>query len=78
MYNVGESLAFKLSVASQLAAAQIERRLSVTNLSSENKLTDVSTECFSRHHTFTLIIQIKDNRLLLHGLHFYIENLVYC
>jgi len=29
--------------------AQIERRLSVTNLSSENNFADVSTECSSRH-----------------------------
>ena len=29
---------------------QIERRLSVTNLSSENNFVDVSTECSSRHH----------------------------
>ena len=28
--------------------SQIERRLSVTNLSSENNFADVSTECFSR------------------------------
>ena len=27
----------------------IERRLSVTNLSSENNFADVSTECSSRH-----------------------------
>ena len=35
-------------MASQLAAAKIERRLSVTNLSSENNFADVSTECSSR------------------------------
>ena len=29
--------------------SQIERRLSVTNLSSENNFADVSTECSSRH-----------------------------
>jgi len=39
-----------LSVASQLAA--IERRLSVTNLSSENNFADVSTECSSRQSYF--------------------------
>ena len=32
-----------------LALIEIERRLSVTNLSSENNFADVSTECSSRH-----------------------------
>ena len=39
---------YKLSVASQLASAQMKRRLSVTNLSLENNLpNNVSTECSS-------------------------------
>ena len=33
----------------QFVTLLIERRLSVTNLSSENNFADVSTECSSRH-----------------------------
>ena len=38
-----------LKSVSYFACHMLERRLSVTNLSSENKFADVSTECSSRH-----------------------------
>ena len=44
--TIGESIILTSELYQQL---NIERRLSVTNLSSENNFADVSTECSSRH-----------------------------
>jgi len=44
--TIGESIILTSELYQQL---NIERRLSVTNLSSENNFADVSTDCSSRH-----------------------------